>query len=64
VVVNEVKNSLIYNNNTKKIIAINDLEDVVVIDTPDALFISSLKNSADVKKCLDKMREAEKEEYL
>ena len=64
VVVNEVKNSLIYNNNTKKIIAVNDLEDVVIIDTPDALFISSLKNSADVKKCLDKMREIEKEEYL
>ncbi len=64
VVANEVNNSLVYNNSGKKIIVVNDVEDLIVIDTDDALFISSLKNSADVKKCLDKLKEEGNEEFL
>jgi mannose-1-phosphate guanylyltransferase len=61
---NDVNNCLIYNNSDKKIIVANDLQDLVVVDTDDALFISSLTNSADVKKCLDKLKEGGGEEYL
>jgi len=64
VLTNDVKNCLIYNQHDKKVIVANDLSDLVVVDTPDALFISSLKNSAEVKKCLERMKEEGKEEYL
>lgn len=60
VVLNETRNCLVYNNNPKKVVVLNDVEGLVIIETADALFISSLKNSAEVKKCLEKVDE----EYL
>lgn len=64
VVVNESEGNLIYNNVDGKIVVVNDVEDLVVVDTEDALFISSLKNSAEVKKIVEKLKEIGEEKYL
>lgn len=63
VVSRQTKNCLIYNHSLKKIVVLNDVEDLVVVETPDALLISSLKQAADIKECLDKVQ-AEGSEFL
>ena len=60
----EAKNNLIYSSVPKKIVVINDVDNLAVVDTGDVLFISSLKNSVDVKKILEKLKEEAKIEYL
>jgi mannose-1-phosphate guanylyltransferase len=64
VIVRDAKNNLIYSNVDKKIVVVNDVNDIVVVDTKDALFISSLKNSADVKKVVEILKEKELDQYL
>ena len=43
VVINKVTGSIVYSTN--RLVTVNDLTDIVVIDTQDALLISSKKNS-------------------
>lgn len=57
-----VKNSLIETNS--KLIALVGLENVVVIDTEDALLIVSKDKTQDVKKVVEKLKENKKEKYL
>lgn len=57
-------NNLIYSNVDKKIIVANDVHNLAIIDTEDALFVSSLEKSADIKKVVEKLKEAGSEEYL
>jgi mannose-1-phosphate guanylyltransferase len=57
-------NNVIYSNNPKKIVVTNDIKDLAIIDTDDVLFISSLENSPDVKKILEKLKEEGQEKYL
>lgn len=64
VIINDSKNNLIYNISDKRVVVVNDVEDLVIIDTNDTVYISSLKNSAEVKKCLEKLKEAGHDEYL
>lgn len=63
-VTNNAKDNLIINDGQNKIIVVNDVEGLVIVDTPDALFISSAERSAEVKECLDKLREQGMEKYL
>lgn len=63
VAVQDSKNCLVYNNSLKKIVVLNDVENLVVVETADALLISSLKKAADIKDCLNKIKEAG-EEFL
>lgn len=64
VVVQDAKGNLIYSSVPKKIVVINDVDDLAVIDTPDVLFVSSLKNSAEVKKMVERLKEEGRDEYL
>lgn len=64
VVVQDSKGNLIYSSVPKKIVVVNDIDNLAVIDTPDVLFISSLKNSAEVKKMVEKLKEEGKDAYL
>jgi mannose-1-phosphate guanylyltransferase len=64
VMINEAKNNLIYSNVDKKIIVVNAINDLAIVDTDDVLFISSLKDSAEVKKIVEKLKEEGKEKYL
>lgn len=57
-------NNLIYSNQAKKIIVANDINDLVIVDTDDALFVSSLKNSAEVKNIVKKIKEKGMLNYL
>ncbi len=47
VILNKVKNSYIYSSN--RLVSVNNLEDLVIIDTQDALLVSSKKNSQNIK---------------
>jgi len=64
VLAHESEGNLVYNNNQGKVIALNDVRDLVVIDTGDVLLISSNKNSAEVKELVAKLKEQGKQEYL
>ena len=60
----EAKNNLVYSFTPKKIVVVNDVDNLAIVDTKDVLFISSLKNSAEVKKIVEKLKEEGKSEYL
>ncbi len=48
----------------KRLIVTIGVEDLVVIDTPDALLICSKEHSQDVKKAVEKLKEEKKDQYL
>lgn len=58
------ENNLIYSNVDKKIIVVNDINNLVIVDTEDALFISSLEKSAEVKNVVEKLKEEGQDKYL
>jgi mannose-1-phosphate guanylyltransferase len=64
VIINKSQDNLVYNTVDKKVVVINDIRGLAIIDTPDALYISSLINSADIKECLEQVKEKGWEEYL
>ncbi len=64
VVHSNATNNLLYSTVGKKVLVANDIHDLAVIDTKDALFISSLKQSADIKELLEKMKELGLEDHL
>jgi len=47
VILNKVKNSYIHSTN--RLVSVNDLSDLVIIDTQDALLVSSKQSSQDIK---------------
>lgn len=64
VIYNQSNNNLVYNNHSKKIIVLNEVDDLVVVDTGDVLLVSSLDKSAEVKKCVEKLKQEGKLEYI
>jgi mannose-1-phosphate guanylyltransferase len=64
VVTEKTSNSLIYCLDPKKLVVTNCIEELAIVDTGDVLFVSSLKDSADIKMILDRLREEGLEEYL
>jgi mannose-1-phosphate guanylyltransferase len=58
----DTKGSLIRTENPKKIIATIGLNDVVIVDTEDALLVCPKKRSQDVKKIVEKLKD--QREYL
>lgn len=59
----DTKGSIVRTNNPNKIIATIGLEDMVIVDTPDALLVCPKKRSQDVKKIVEKLKE-EGDKYL
>lgn len=55
---------LIYANTENKVVATIGLEDLIVVDTPDALLVAQKDKISDVKKIVEKLKEAKKEKYL
>jgi len=53
---------LVYGN--EKMIATIGLQDVIIVDTPDAILIANKNKAQDVKKLLDKLKEEGKHLYL
>ncbi len=57
VVTENVKNSFIYSQ--KELVAATDLEDIVIVETEDAIMACSLKNTQNVKKLYEKLKTGE-----
>lgn len=57
VVTENVKNSLIYSQ--KEIVAVSGLEDVIIVETEDAIMACKLDESQNVKKLYEKLKEKE-----
>jgi mannose-1-phosphate guanylyltransferase len=57
---NEVRNSYVYSSN--RLVTVNDISDLIVIDTPDALLVSSKKNSQNIKTLVEKLKQDERNE--
>lgn len=46
-----------------RLVAINSVENLVVVDTPDSVFVSNIENSRDVKSIVNRLKEAGRKEY-
>ena len=57
VIVDNVKNSLIYSQ--KEVVAVSNLENVILIETEDAIMACKMDESQSVKKLYEKLREKE-----
>ncbi|MFH0840823.1 MAG: sugar phosphate nucleotidyltransferase [bacterium] len=64
VVIHDAQDNLVYNNNEGRIIVLNDVHDLIIIDTNDVLLISSSKKSAEIKNIVEKLKQQNKEKYL
>ena len=53
----DTNGSVVRTHNSNKIIATIGLDDIVVVDTPDALLVCHKKRSQDVKKIVEKLKE-------
>lgn len=60
----ESSDCLIYETAPNKIAATIGLEDLIVVDTPDALLVCKKDRVADVKKIIERLKEEKKEKYL
>jgi len=60
VILSKVKNSFIHSSS--RLIAVNDLTDIVIIDTQDALLVSSKKSSEDIKHIVKKLKNENRSE--
>jgi mannose-1-phosphate guanylyltransferase len=56
------RNSLVFS--PKKLVALVDVEDLIVVETDDALLICKRGASQEVKKVVEKLEEKKREEYL
>ena len=57
VVANNVKNSLIFSQ--KEIVAVSGLEDIILVETEDAIMACKMDGAQDVKKLYEKLKEKE-----
>lgn len=57
---NKVENSYIYSSD--RLVAVNDLSDLIVVDTPDALLVSSKKNSQNIKDVAESINQSGRSE--
>ena len=60
VILNFVQNSYIHSSN--RLISAHDLTDIIIIDTPDALLVSSKTNSKDIKNIVKKLQNKNRSE--
>jgi mannose-1-phosphate guanylyltransferase len=60
VILNKVNNSYIYSSN--RLVSVNDVSDLVIIDTQDALLVSSQQNSQDIKNIVQQLKQTKRSE--
>jgi len=60
VILNKVNNSYIHS--TSRLVTVNEISDLVIIDTEDALLVSSKKNSQNIKKIVEKLQNENRKE--
>jgi len=47
----------------QRLIAVNRLDNMVIVDTPDSVFVSDIENSRDVKNIVAKLKQNKRKEY-
>lgn len=57
-------NNIVINNSNKKIMALVGVENMVLINTEDAILVMNKDSSQDIKKMLEKIKNDNREEYL
>ncbi len=60
----ESRDCLIYGNSENKVVVTVGLEDLIVVDTPDALLVCHKDRISEVKKIIEKLKEEKKEQFL
>ena len=58
------KDNIINSSNNKKLIALLNVEDLIIIDTPDVLLVANRKDDQKVKDLVQKIKEHGLDEYL
>ena len=58
------KNNVINCNNNKKLIALLDVNDLIIIDTDDVLLIADKKSDQKIKEIVEKLKEKRLDKYL
>jgi mannose-1-phosphate guanylyltransferase len=61
VILNHTKNCFIMGH--ERLIATNKIENMVVVETPDSVFVSDMENSRDVKSIVEKLKQRGRSEY-
>lgn len=61
VITKDTENSFILSHD--RLVATNKMKNTVVVETPDAVFVSDLDNSRDVKSIAQKLKEIDRKEY-
>lgn len=61
VIAKDTKNSFILGR--KRLIATNHINNLIVVETPDSVFVSDIDNSRDVKSIVEKLKEKGRKEY-
>ncbi len=56
--------NLVYNRNTQKLVILNGVKNIAVIDTGGVLLVSDLESTEDIKTILDQLSEEDLEHYL
>lgn len=64
IVSRESKNNLVFCNLVDKLVVINDVSDLVVVDTGDVLFISSLKSANNIKDIIEDLKQRGLQKYI
>jgi len=61
VLIENTKNCFIYSQ--QRLIAVNHLENLVVVETPDSIFVSDMEHSRDVKSIVSHLKQEGRSEY-
>ena len=64
IVSRESKHNLVFCNLVDKLVVINDVSDLVVVDTGDVLFISSLKSANNIKDIIEDLKQRGLQKYI
>ncbi|HPD07955.1 mannose-1-phosphate guanylyltransferase [Patescibacteria group bacterium] len=64
VVSKDSKNNLVFCNLVDKLVVINDINNLVIVDTGDVLFISSLKKADDTKEIIEDLKQRDLQKYI
>jgi mannose-1-phosphate guanylyltransferase len=58
------KNSLVKNTNPNKVIAVVGVDNLIIVDTDDALLVSSKDQAQEVKKVVEILKEKDQKQYI
>gem|GEM_PF-7048643 len=58
----DTKNSLVWTEKESRLVTVNGLENMLVVDTQDALYITKKGNSQDIKKIVSDLKKVKRRE--